>query len=293
MIGSATVWGATQILLTGLSCGLTAKLLKGKTIANWTWMSADMTFQRGALIGSSLALFNIFHITVKQHIVNRMQNHPFGKPVIACYDLLFLVGLSSSGRYYQIPFLSGMTFQYISELSLNLLNSILEQLRLMYCPFYHPPDWNLLDKRTLPASVKFRFEKLGIAIVNPWIALTTESYSATLNDYQAAILLAYKQKPHFQAEAVTSFTPVNGQAFLLKVTESTQQWTAISYQLGVVQAGYGYTLVVGALQRDFNDYVELFSRVLCSLRLGNNRAPLDQEKIEKLNIILQKDSISD
>jgi len=145
MIGSVHVRTAGYLALTGLGCGLAATLLKGRTIANWTWMASTMTFQQGAMIGCGLVVVNVccnlfLSVIDKISWLSRPQKFLAALCIILTPRVSFAVALISRG----LPVLSYLTFFAISE------SFSIHKVFLVF------PDWRI--NSTYNPSARLRFE---------------------------------------------------------------------------------------------------------------------------------------
>ena len=144
MIGPVYLFRAGCFALSGLGCGLAASLLKGRTIANWTWMASTMTFQQGAMIGSGLAVANLcLDLFFKQIDKISWIEQPLKLLAKVCItSLLFSPVIHMS---WQGPILSRLTFVAISILSVQTISTLYARACQPKPPFYYPPGWNWVD----------------------------------------------------------------------------------------------------------------------------------------------------
>ncbi|HEX2580270.1 MAG TPA: hypothetical protein VHK67_07710 [Rhabdochlamydiaceae bacterium] len=275
MIGSVYLLRAGSFALSGLGCGLAANLLKGRKIANWTWMSSTMTFQQGAMIGCGLAVVEIcvalFLRIIKKSSWLTDSQKLLAKTCILSIPLGLLVAIY---MFKPLPVFSFLTFRIVSGLS--------DLACQPKPPFYQPPGWNSVSISR--PDVEFCFHRSENGIIRQWIVFTEQNYSESLENYKNELLTQY-QKLGWTAKVLGPFTPSKDPGILLEAVEPDQQGGALLHQLLIVKEGVAYTLIVGSRKDEFDQYAELFKRVLCSLRLEWDWSSTAEEKKQQLQTL--------
>ncbi|HEX4840405.1 MAG TPA: hypothetical protein VFU89_08195 [Rhabdochlamydiaceae bacterium] len=266
MIGSVYLLPAGYFALSGLGCGLAASLLKGRTIANWTWMASTMTFQQGAMIGSGMAVVNFCLVLFLREIDKIVWlTQPQKSLAKACIEYSPCWIPPVIYGFCQFPILSYLTFTTISDLSCRTISNLYARACQPKPPFDPPPRWNSVD--ILDQSVKFRFESSEHGVLKQWIAFTEENYSESLENYKNLRITDHQSKGRAATVIGPFTTSSNDDGILLEVAESYQQVDFLFHQLVIVKKGVAYTLVVGSHQAEFGQYTGLFRQVLSSLKV--------------------------
>jgi|GEM_PF-2054049 len=263
MIGPVYLFRAGCFALSGLGCGLAASLLKGRTIANWTWMASTMTFQQGAMIGSGLAVANLcLDLFFKQIDKISWIEQPLKLLAKVCItSLLFSPVIHMS---WQGPILSRLTFVAISILSVQTISTLYARACQPKPPFYYPPGWNWVDISQQVDGLRYERSEKGSVV--QWIMFTKENYSKSLETYKNLLLIGHENNGR-TARVLGRFAQSDDPNVLLEVTESSQQGNFLFRQLVIVKNGIAYTLVVGSREAEFDVYIGLFNKVLGSLKV--------------------------
>ena len=271
MIGPVYLFRAGCFALSGLGCGLAASLLRGRTIANWTWMASTMTFQRGFMVGSGLTVVFLC-LGLFLRVIDKISWLTPSQKVLAKVSINYSILWLPPVIYVFSPFpvLSYLTFLIIANLSSHACRE--------RPPFYCPSGWNSVN---VSQPFKFRFERTEKGVVRQWIAYNEENYSGSLENYQIALLINHRNNGK-AVKVLGPFTPSNDPGVLLEVIEPSQLGDALFRQLAIVKNGIAYTLVVGSFKAEFDQYAELFNQVLCSLRLGWDWSSTTEEKKQQL-----------
>jgi hypothetical protein len=276
VIGAVSLLRCGYFVVTSLSCGLAAAFLKDRQIGNWTWMAADTTFTKGMQVGMGLALINILADAIIRRLVvaiNASTGLTDPNKYLVKIPVMFLswcpqpVFFLCSG----VSALSYATFFAISETVIWGLNP--------KPPFYCPRGWTQVIEN--PQGLDWRFELRERSLLKAWIAFTKEPWTKSLHEFQYNLL--ERDRNNGRASQVLRVFPLgHDTGGLISVTEPTRDGSAFYHCLAVVKNGFGFTLNVGSVARaEFDEYAELFDRILGSLRIGEDWVSLTEEKIKR------------
>jgi len=265
MIGPVYLFRAGCFALSGLGCGLAASLLKGRTIANWTWMASTMTFQQGAMIGSGLAVANLCAALFLKKIDEiAWLTQPQKSLAKACISWSPFLLSPIIYMFWQFPILSSLTFQIISNLSIQTISKLYVRACQLMPPFYRPPGWNWVDISQQVDGLRCERSENGSVV--QWIMFTKENYSKSLEVYKNLLLIGHENNGR-TARVLGRCGVLKDPNVLLSVTEPSQRGNFLFHQLVIVKNGVAYTLIVGASEAEFGKYTELFNQVLSSLKV--------------------------
>jgi hypothetical protein len=281
MIDRTALFRVGYVTLTGVSCGLISQLLKGRTIANWTWMASNLTFQQGAMIGSAFAALKICTQCIPG-LFRKMYDFRTTKKSLLDNKLLIALPFTfvSSSLIWicsGLPRLSCLTFIAVSEV-LDLLFPWMINPRP---PFYVPPDWQQLDELSLSPPVKFmvQWHRSGRDV---FVTFTEEKWQESLDAYQNALLQTHQNHGR-GAKVLGSFAPSDDPGVLITVDEPMNNGYARYHQLAIVKNGVAYVLTVGT-KRDnfFAEFSDIFNQILGSLRLDGDYKLPTRDKLKEL-----------
>lgn len=275
MINPVSIFRGGYFIADSLSCGLAATLLNGRIMGHWTWMAHEMTFTKGMQVGMGFSLITLLADAIirRAFVAINASSWLKGPNKDLAKSCIMLLSLSSQLVFFYLsglPALSCLTFWAVSETVLWGLTP--------NPPFYWPPDWTKVMEG--PEGLEWMFELYERVVFKAWIALTKEPWTKSLGEFQNDLL----NRDHNNgrtSRVLRDVTIGNDKGVLMEVTQPHFEQTALYHSLAVVKNGFGFTLNVGSVCRaEFDQYAELFDRVLNSLRLGADWVSITEEKIK-------------